>query len=319
MSCNQKSSQELAEGLIKNAWENKRLASAYLFFGPEGTGRFFLARSLAKTVNCQAGSFPPCSICPSCQKIENNNHPDVHYIKKEDSSFIKIEQIHQLQREISLHPFEGRRKVFIILDAQDLTPEAENCLLKILEEPPGDSLIILIASDLSRIFPTIISRCQKIRFYPKDPREAEIILNRDYHLDKALSHFLAFAFEGRLGEALRFKDRDILTEKNQIIRHFITGSNLLFKKFDSRDKEKLSWILKILISCVRDIYLLKIGADRVELINRDIAEQLSALTEKFSFTDLDRILLQLCDSKEFIQQNINPRLLIDNLRLLWRR
>jgi DNA polymerase-3 subunit delta' len=319
MSYNQESSQELAERLIKNAWENKRLASAYLFFGPPGTGRFFLARSLAKTVNCQADSFPPCSICSSCIKIESNIHPDVHIVQKENSAFIKIEQIHQMQREINLSPFEGRCKVFIILDAQDLTPEAENCLLKILEEPPADSLIILIASDLARIFPTIISRCQKVRFNPKDPRETEIILNRDYHLDKALSHFLAFCFEGRLGEALRFKDRNILSEKNQIISHFITSPNLLFNKFDSRDKEKLDWILKILISCVRDIYLLKIGADRVELINQDIAEQLSALTKKFSFTDLDQILVQLCDSKEFIQQNINPRLLIDNLRLLWKR
>ncbi len=309
----------VAERLIKNAWENKRLASSYLFFGPAGTGRLFMARSLAKTVNCQARSFPPCLVCPSCRKIENNNHPDVHYLQKENSSFIRIEQIHQMQREINLSPFEGGHKVFVILNAEDLTPEAENCLLKILEEPPADSLIILIASDLAHIFPTIISRCQKIRFNPTDPREAEIILNRDYNLDKPLSHFLAFVFEGRLGEALKFKDRNILNEKNRIIRQFITSPDSLFNKFNLRDKEQLNFILKILISCVRDIYLLKSGADESELINQDIRDQFLALTERFRFTDLDRMLAQLCNNLENVRQNINPRLVIDNLRLLWRK
>lgn len=319
MLCNQGFTQELAQRLIKNAWENGKLASSYLFFGAAGTGKLFLARSLAKTVNCEKGSFPPCSVCPSCQKIENNNHPDVHYFEKQNSNFIKIEQIHQMQREINLSAFEAKYKVFIILNAEDLTGEAANCLLKILEEPPPDSLIILIASDLGRIFPTIISRCQKIRFNPGDRREAETILNRDYRLDKGLSHYLAFCFEGNWVEALRFKERNILKERNEIIRHFIISPNLLFNKFDFKDKEQLKLILRILISCVRDIYLLKIGADREELINEDIKDQLSALREKFSFADLERMLAQLCLSREFIRQNINPRLLLDNLRLLWKK
>lgn len=330
MPYNQSFEQGLAERLIENAWKNKRLASSYLFFGPAGTGRLFLARRLAKTVNCEAGSFPPCLVCSSCRKIERNNHPDIHYLEKKDSSFIKIEQIQQMQREIFLHPFEAKFKVFIILNAEDLTPEASNCLLKILEEPPGDSLIILIASHLGRIFSTIISRCQKIRFHSKDPRQAEIILNRDYHLDKGMSHFLAFAFEGRLGEALKFKDRNILSEKNQIIRQFIPHlfnapsyavrlSSKEKDNFDPKDKQQLYWIIKILISCVRDVYLLKVGVDKGELINHDLKDQLFTLSERFSFADLDRMLTQLCNSKEFIRQNINTRLLIDNLRLLWRK
>ena len=312
--------QDLTERLIKNAWENKRMSHAYLFFGPNGTGRLSLARSLAKTVNCQTSSFPPCLACSSCIKIEKDNHPDVHYLRKENSTFIKIEQIHQMQREIYLHPFEGKCKVFIILDTEDLTSEAANSLLKILEEPPKDSLIILIASDLRRIFLTIISRCQKIRFIPKSRSQAEKILNHEYHLDSRLSHFLAFAFEGKLGEALNYKDREVLNEKNQIIKHFITGSRSLFNRFDyCKDKEELSFILKILISCVRDIYFLKVGVDENQLINVDLRDQLSALTNKFSFSDLNWILLQLSDGLENIRYNINPRLLIDNLRFLWRK
>ncbi len=307
----------LAERLIKNAWETKRLASSYLFWGPSGSGRFVFAKILAKTVNCELGSFPPCSSCLSCRKTENNNHPDVHYIEKENSNFIRIEQIQQMQREVFLHPFEGRYKVFIIQNTEDFTSEAANSLLKILEEPPRDSLFILIASDLRRIFSTIISRCHKIHFYSKPPRYAEDVLIRDYHCDRQLSHYLAFAFEGKLTEALKFKDSDILKERDHIIKNFIVNPNSFFDKFDSKDKDSLDWILRVLISCVRDIYLLKAGIGKEELINQDIREQMAALSEKYSFSDLDNILMQLCNYFDSIRQNINPRLLIDNLKLLW--
>ena len=330
MSGNQDNGQELAERLIKNAWENRRLAFSYLFFGPAGTGRLFMARKLAKTVNCEVGSFPPCLVCSSCKKIESNNHPDVHYIEKQNSSFIKIEQIHDMQREIFLHPFEAKYKVFIVMNAEDLTAEAANCLLKILEESPKDSLIILIASDLRRIFPTIVSRCQKVMFNTRDPKQLESILKDNYHLDINLSHFLSFIFEGRLGEALRFKDRNTLNEKNRIIGCFMPQifANLSHNawqmpgehnKFDYKDKDELNWIIKILVTCVRDVYLIKIGSDKNKLINQDIRGELSVLAGELSFADLDQILKQLCDARELIQQNVNPRLLIENLKLLWRK
>ncbi|MFC1658207.1 ATP-binding protein [Candidatus Omnitrophota bacterium] len=312
-------SQPLAESFIKNAWENQKLSAAYIFFGPDGTGRLHMARSLAKAVNCQKGTFPPCMVCASCKKIENNNYPDVHYLEKQDSSFIKIEQIQQMQKEISLSPFEAKRKVFIILDAEDFTPEAANCLLKVLEEPPGDSLIILLASALNRLFPTIISRCQKIRFSCLPPHQAELILSRDYHLDKDSSHFLAFCFEGKLGEALKFKDSNILSQKNRIIRQFVLQPDSPANEVSLGDKEQLNLILMILIGCMRDIYLLKSGIDGDNLINRDIKKQLSALTAAFSFTDLDRVLRELCESLEYARKNINPKLLIDNLQLLWKK
>jgi DNA polymerase-3 subunit delta' len=258
-------------------------------------------------------------VCSPCLRIEKNNHPDVHCIQKEDSDFIKIEQIHQMHRDIYLRPFEGKYKVFIMLNAEDLTSEAANCLLKILEDPPSDSLIILIASDLRRILPTVISRCQKVMFNAKDPSQVETVLNCEHHLDKDLSHFLAFAFEGRLGQALQFKDHNILSEKNQIIRQFIINPQAPFNKSVSKDKEELEWILKILLTCVRDIYLLKIGIDKKKLINQDVSDKLIALAERFSFSDLDRILQQLSDTLQGFQQNINPRLLMDNLRLVWRK
>ena len=180
-------------------------------------------------------------------------------------------------------------------------------------------LIILIASDLRRIFSTIVSRCQKIRFSPLDRCRAEIALKQEHHLDEQLSHYLAYAFEGRLGQALEINQEGILKEKNEIIKSFIFSPDLLSDKFDVKDKGKLSEILIILIGCARDIYLLKSGSDKRDLINQDINEELFLITKKFSFAQLDRILEQLCGCFENLRQNINPRLLVDNIGLLWKK
>jgi len=311
--------QEQATNLIKNAWDNNKLASSYLFWGPEGTGRLSLAKELAQAMNCQEHSFPPCLVCSSCKRIEKNIHPDVRCIQKENSSYIKIEQIHQLRKEIYLHPFEASYKVFIILNAEDLTPEASNSLLKVLEEPPKDSLVILIASDLRRIFGTIISRCQKVRFRPLMREDLEKILVRDYSLDKGLSHFLGFIFEGRLGKALEAKQQDLLSRKNEIVNNFITNPATLLDRYDTRDKESLDWILRIIISCVRDVYLLKAGISKSQLVNEDIAGLLSVVAKKYSYLELNRILRQLSEYLENLRQNINPRLLVDNLGVLWKK
>lgn len=319
ISYNQSFSQEAPERLIKRIWESARLASSYLFFGPAGTGRLFLARRLAQAVNCSAQSFPPCGECIACRKIENNSHPDVHYTNKTDSRFIRIEQIHQLQREISLLPLEGKGKVFIISEAEDLTEEASNCLLKIIEEPPEGSLLILIASDLRRIIPTIASRCAKIKFNALDRHKAEALLQSDFRLNQSLSHWLAFALEGRLGQALSFNQGDVLGQKNKIIRCLINGAQRMPDQYAEMDRDELSWALKVLIGCIRDIYLLKSAVNPQELINLDLKDELALLARRFSFNELERMLKQLSDWLNNVRQNVNPKLLVDNLPLLWKK
>ena len=308
--------QNFAWELIKQAVENKRLGRSYLFFGPVGSGRKRLARAFAQGLNCQQRLFPPCLECISCKKIENYNHPDVHYLEKQNSNFIKIEQIHQMQRQIILRSFEAEFKVFIIFSAQDLTAEASNALLKVLEEPPNHSVIILITSDLSRLYSTIISRCQKIRFFPRGRSHARAILERDYNFNKEASHFLDYIFEGQLNSALKFQGRDVLASKNQIIQQFIIKPDVALEKFNVKDKEELIWCFKILTSCIRDIYLLKSDLSPQELINADVADQLSRVAKRLNFADLNRILQQISDMFDNARQNVNSRLLVENQGLL---
>lgn len=156
-----------AEDILDAEIKSKRLSHAYLFLGCQKEIMEKCALKFAKALNClkQTGGFTDCDGCISCKKIEHFNHPDIGHIHAEGiSRQIKIEQIRNLRKDAYLKPIEARKKVYIIYDADSMTEEASNCLLKITEEPPKDVVIILIGSNLSYILPTIVSRCQIIKF-----------------------------------------------------------------------------------------------------------------------------------------------------------
>lgn len=303
---------------LKRAISQNQLPGSYLFVGPEGVGKKMTAETLAKTLNCQNETQDACDTCISCLKIEKHQHPDVHCIDSENSELIKIESIRQLHREINLKPYEGKTKVFIIDNAHKLTAEAANALLKILEEPPRDSLIILVSAKPALLFKTIISRCQVLKFYPTQRIELEEILKKDYGLDNYLAHFLAYFSEGRLGCALRLKDTETFQEKNRIIdalafaqgtSHKPDSQNLL-----GQDKEGLRRSLNVLASWFRDIYLVKVGMPHSELINLDRKTQILRSMSHYTLFDLDEILNSIANALLWLEQNVNMRLLISHLR-----
>lgn len=317
--------QDKAISILQSYLQRQSGVCSYLFIGPQGLGKFLTAKTLAKAVNCLKETRDACERCASCLKIEKNQHPDVHIIdicafKPEeaptdvDSQAIKIEYIRQLQKEINLKPYEARKKVFIINDAHNLTPEASNALLKTLEEPPQDSLIILVTSKANLLFKTIISRCQIIKFYPLKRSQLKEIIRRDYSLDDTLAHFLAYFCEGRIGLALSLKDKDALKEKNRIIDEIIlrAGSGPDYRK--GLGKEELRRYLNVLATWFRDIYFLKIGMPHAELINFDRKKELLRSMGNYSFGALDEVVRFISDALLYLEQNINPKLLLSNLK-----
>ncbi|MFN8008357.1 MAG: DNA polymerase III subunit delta' [Terriglobia bacterium] len=146
-----------------------------LFSGLPGLGKATLARFLAKALNCQNASADFCDQCSSCLKINSGTHPDVRLFQP-DGQFIKIDSMRTLSRESRYHPFEGRRRVFILEEADRLNLEAANSILKTLEEPPESSVLILVTAKLNDLLPTIRSRCQLYRFAPLSLEEMEQLL-----------------------------------------------------------------------------------------------------------------------------------------------
>jgi len=304
--------------IIKAYLANSSFSGAYIFSGPEGIGKRMVAKLIAGRLNCTGQADRPCESCSSCLKTQKEEHPDLHIIQNGQSQ-IKIEDIRGILKQASLRPYEGVSKVFIIDNAHKLNSEAANSLLKVLEEPPKDVLIILVTHKPQNIIKTVLSRCKVIKFFPLIREQLETVLIKNYALDKTSAHFLAYYAEGRLGLALRLKDTSLLREKNKIFDSFILSSKPLDHFMMNQSKEQLQVCLNILASWFRDIYLLKAGLGDKETIHLDRHSDLLKLIPRFSFKQLDEIMSTLSESSLYLEKNINSKLLLHNLGAqLWK-
>jgi len=311
--------QETAINRLRGYIEHSHLANGYLFCGPEGVGKRMAAITLAKAVNCESQTTDSCDKCPPCARIAANQHPDLHIIDAEDAERIKIENIRQLQREISLKPYEARKKVFIIDNAHQLTAEAAGALLKVLEEPPKDSLIILISAKPNLLFKTIVSRCRVVKFYPMARAGLEEALKKDYSLHMYLAHYLAYFCEGRIGNALTLRETDVLREKNMVINGFLFSRNNHMDDLAKADASQIRRYLNILAAWFRDAYLVQAGMDQSEAINFDRKSELFEFAGRFTSLELEEILKSISDYIFYLEHNINAKLLTANLRTqIWK-
>ena len=156
---------------LQRSLQGGRLAHAYLFTGPRGSGKETVAAALAKALNCTETEHDSCDRCDSCRRVDEGVHPDVYWVRPEKKSRrIGVEQIRALEKAVNLKPSMARVKVGIIVDADCLSEEASNAFLKTLEEPPAQTVIVLLSAEPQRLLPTILSRCLKLSFGPTAPR-----------------------------------------------------------------------------------------------------------------------------------------------------
>ena len=309
--------QENALNIIRAHLKNNRFFGAYLFSGPEGTGKKMTARVASAALNCADPHNPPCGTCASCQKIRKEEHPDLHIIANGQSQ-VKSEDIREILRQANFRPFEGRSKVFIIDNAHKLNIEAANSLLKVLEEPPANVVIILVTHKPQNIIKTVLSRCKMVKFSSLPRARLEEVLIKNYAQDRLSAHFLAYYAEGRLGLALRLKDLPLLQEKNKICDNLLSNRPL-DRNIIGQNKEQLQGALNILASWFRDIYLIKAGLDEKESINADRKLDLIKAASQYSYKQLDEIIWSIGESALYLEKNVNSKLLIHNLGAqLWK-
>lgn len=299
--------QRKAIDFLTAAVRNSRVPHAYLFSGPEGVGKALVARQLAKLLNCGLKGVDCCDQCPQCRKIDNFNHPDVKWIGSlRKGGEIKINQIREMKDGIHLRPYESTIKICIILEAENLTTEASNAFLKTLEEPPGRSLLILTSSNLGRILPTIISRCQIVRFNTLGLDELKEFLKSRYNLEKETAHFLAYLSEGSIGKALALNQVDIFKRRNEMLDGVRLGFDDLVETCINSNYD-IQADLELITNLYRDLLILKeSGADF--LINIDRKEELSELEGKYSSEGIIRIIESINQTRFLIRQNVNPRI-----------
>lgn len=355
--------QENAIKILQNSLQERRLGISYLFYGPEGVGKSFTAKEFAKSLNCQEGTSDtsaeftmseaeglsdnverspaarPCGQCPACLKSDKLEYPDLHWLDiQEDSQNIGIEQIRQMQSALNLRPFEAKVKVFVVNNAQALSEEAANCLLKVIEEPPADSVIILITSGLRAVLPTISSRCQKIKFSHLSRAQVEEILREEHNLDPQESSYLARYCEGKAGQAKLLGRGDFLIKRKGILdavfhpdlsapqaAQRIRKAEAYGRAFEEFFKDKAQAVqgLAILMSYFRDVMFVKAGLPAEYLINQDRLQEVMRVSGMCARPELLSLLAKLSKSFEYIEQNINLRLLTDDIwtdvRRIWKK
>ncbi len=301
---------------------NNRLAHAYLFVGPELTGKSETALAIAKLVNCADTARELfCDACPSCIKINAGSHPDVGVIDSGDGQSIKIAAIRDLVSRVQLRPFEAPKKVFVIKNIEQLTLEGSNALLKTLEEPGSDTLLILTTAVPEKNLETVKSRCHVVNFFPATQQRVAATLEDDLDIPEPAAHFLAYFSEGCLGKARRFYQEGIFERKNDMIDHMVLEQdNEAYLKTLSADKEKTKEALAVLLSWFRDLMLLKTGVEQGCVVHADRRKELLSLVSQYSFNQLKEIVEGIVDTSRMLGENLNIKIPLILLReKIWTR
>ena len=227
------------KNILSNNINTKNILHSYLFIGEDGIGKKMLAKEFAKAILCTSENNRPCNICKSCVEFNTNNNANFNLINEEGSA-IKIEQIRNVQIKIAEKPINSNYKVYLINDAELMTQEAQNCLLKTLEEPPEYIVIILITSNENKVLNTIKSRCMKLYFNNLDKNSVKKVLTEQFEMKDINDSFLDAA-GGSIKKALLIKEKsseyeqitklfDIIDKENLV--NFINSASIIYENKD---------------------------------------------------------------------------------------
>jgi DNA polymerase-3 subunit delta' len=325
---------DLQKNLLRRAIAEERVSHSYLFSGLDGLGKRLVALGLAKILNCltlvsttDVDSNKAGCDCNSCRKIDKGIHPDVFVIEYKGLRDIKVDQIREdVEDRLYFKPFEGRYKVAIVDEADRMSHSAQNAFLKTLEEPPDESIIILLTSSPQSLLPTIRSRCQSLRFegIPIELIVEELKTRRG--LSGEESTMIAFLSEGSLGRALNLDDK-ILSDRNELINRLSRvetdfASSVLgvvesiLRGSSNDDNEKLKIYLEFILLWLRDLISVKVGLDEDLLMNKHLISVSREYADRYS---LEKILEKLNFAEQvsnsILRLNANKQIALENLVL----
>lgn len=297
---------------LYHAIASNRVAGAYLFVGVANVGKETVALNFAKSINCRTSDEGACGTCLSCRKADDGNHPDLQIIRP-SGAWIKIDQIRELQKRIIYRPLEGVRKVYILTEAERMNLEAANCLLKTLEEPPADSGLILLTTNLDALLPTIRSRCQIIPFHPLVVSELAGHLMERFDIDQSQALRVAATTGGAVGKALTLL-QDGASFDEEIPEIMIANNRLdAFRIAEKWTQQPEA--LDHLVTWYRDLVLLHQGAPTDLLTHVHHVEQLKQLTARYSRLQLQSAIKAIFETKAMLQRNVNATLALEVLAL----
>jgi DNA polymerase-3 subunit delta' len=333
--------------LLSRAINNDTLPPALLFSGPAGVGKRRTAAALSRAINCLTpvtdAAIPPvhegesplllardaCGTCAACRRIERGVHPDVVVIEPGDTGTIKIEPVRDVIDRAAFRPFEARRRVVILDEADAMQAPAQSALLKTLEEPPSASIFLLLSSLPDALLPTVRSRCPRIRFAPLTAQEVAFTLVRDHEYSREDAVAVAADSEGSIGRALASQAADLVDAREAAqrlleqsarvsdpVRRMEAVKDFLGSKTAGQaEREKLAACLRVLASMLRDVSVLVEGGDVRVLANPDSRRELDAVARSFDSERTTRAYQAVDEALLAVDRNVSPKVVIDWLAL----
>lgn len=299
--------------LLKRQSDAGRVPQSLLLVGPPNIGKGTVARYLAQYLNCRAESGErPCGHCLSCRKLVSGNHPDIRLLDAAEA--LKIDQIRDLQRELSLSAVESRYRVAILCNFERATLGAANALLKTLEEPTSQVVLVLTAVEPGNLLPTIVSRCQVLKLRPLAQADVLEALQTGWQIDSARAELLTQLAAGRLGWAVNaLSDEGFLTRRRQRFEDLLDllrmhrAERLAYAADLSRDGTALKEALLLWLVIWRDLLLLQSGG-QTRIINLDWLELLRQLAQRSTLAQAKEMVDRLQATYQNLERNVNPRL-----------
>jgi len=319
--------------LLQRSLEKGIVAHAYLLTGPPHVGKVTVALNLAQALNCEATA-PPCGECSTCQKIASGKHADVQIIgltsdgnsdKSKPRKEISIEQIREMEHSASLPPFEGKCKIFIIDKAELLSIEAANCLLKTLEEPTGNVIFTLLATNEKFLPATVISRCQRLELSPVPTAEIEAALNDRWSVEPQKAKLISRLCHGCPGWAISAATDDSLLQQrverldeltdiiNADYEERFAYANQMATQF-SQNRSLVQEVLDLWLDYWRDLLLVRIGSSDI-ITSVDRLATLTEMAKECNLAQIKAFINSIQAAKEQLRLNANPRLVLEVLML----
>lgn len=315
--------QEQIKEHLQNAIRAKKVSHAYIINGEKSSGKEFIARVFAMTLQCEQGETEPCQECHSCKQALSDNHPDIIYVTHEKPNTVSVDDIRaQINNDVVIKPYSGRYKIYILNEAEKMTPQAQNAILKTLEEPPAYAVIILLTANVNSLLPTILSRCVVLNMKPvADEAVKNYLMEQlrvpDYkaeicvafargNIGKAKSLAASEDFENLKSEALSLLKYIKDMELNEIIAAI---KRITEYKFDVND------YLDIFSVWYRDVLLFKATNDVNQLVFREEIRTIRRAAQCSSYEGIETIIKALDTAKKRLDANVKFELTMELLML----
>ena len=306
---------------LKNAIRMEKISHAYILNGENNSGKMMLAEAFAMALQCEAGGDEPCMECRSCRQAKEHNQPDIIYVNHEKPNIISVDDIrHQLNNDIVIKPYSSKYKIYIVDEAEKMNVQAQNALLKTIEEPPAYGIILLLTTNADSFLPTILSRCITLNLKSVQEDLIKNHLMRQFQVPDYQADVCAAFAQGNVGKAIQLAASD---EFNELKSDAIT----LVKKLEDLDlydlnqqikmvseyKNKIQEFLDLLTLWFRDVLYVKATNDVSNLIFKDEVYDIKKQAAKRTYYGIEQILKALEQTRVRLNANVNFELVIEML------